>query len=477
MMRTCKSLHAMGLKPLLRSGVTVRSMKQLTEFCQFILDDLPLRARCLRKLSISMSLTDYIAHVDEQLLDAVEHRVGSLDLQKTPSEGLPLLVQILTHTTEVADLNIDSAEQLLQRHDGLVSGFAGLPRLRRLRMSSAGPKVLAMMRTIKANLREVHLDCFHQYSTSRTAVDVIPFSQSHHRTLEKLTVSYCNIRAPTENTVFLCMRELILRFTYGLDAALLSRCFPDLRHLELWHVRARHGNTPVHIRTANYGKCCERSWLALDHLSGDLNALFALAFTRRVKLLDIRFPPQAAILTMPRLHTLLSETSPSHLRLYLGYNRNGFSPTEIAQLLATPSALRITHLLLDIRLGNWTGTADALQVCHCGNSKLHVLIVLFRTASCLCCLLCLSSSLLFAWANCLSHRELRNPRHLSQCMILTTMQDWSIPSLSITTCSRYVCRSVQRIPGTSRFTCQARRHSTGRWCGSWETSRWGGLMR
>lgn len=352
LMRVSRAFYDMAIGPLLLRGVMIRSKRQLAAFCVFILKATTSRSSYLRELFIEIWNDDLVCYEEEVLSNDIRYQDM---IPKHPSEGMRLLGRVLTHATQLTDLGVSNSEELLQRYPHLVSDFANLPRLRRLTVTSCGPHTRSMLTSLKSSLIEVSFNGYGVYE------DPISSIWTHCDTLEKVKLLYCQLRAQTTDVIFSRVRALSLEHLHGADTALLSKAFPNLRYLQLNHTVFPQ-DTLEQLRAANERGCRNGSWLALKHLGGNLEELFGLAVPRRLKRLEIgSLSAEPATVILPRLHTLISDTTPSHLLLHVRFNKH-FTTAEARRLLSVPAASHISHLVLSISLDRLPGSASELQV-------------------------------------------------------------------------------------------------------------------
>ncbi|KAI0698690.1 hypothetical protein C8Q76DRAFT_244351 [Earliella scabrosa] len=342
MMKTSKALYAAGLRPLLRHGVTLKNEALLTSFCQFILRDVSTRAPLVRKLYVNYTIESNYDEddIDEDEDEDDEDADNESEDPPAPSQGLRLLISVLSSTSKLEDLSMDSCEEFLQREKGLFKAITALKSLRRLQLASIEERAAALVDEVKSSLVEIDLFCHSEEADESN--NPVPIVKRHAGTLEKLSASY--VQLDDLDTQFPKLRALALRVISDFQTATLRQAFPNLKYLEL--SRLHYGDADE-LRTENQEGAGLEPWEHLEHLCGDLDALYGLALSptqvRRVDVLDVSGSEQE----LGKLHTLLAETSPSRLWLCPATTRK-MTPAQLSELLKDPAARTLTHLALDI---------------------------------------------------------------------------------------------------------------------------------
>lgn len=340
--QTCKALHRGSIRPLLRQGVTLASVQQLRSFCTFILNDVATRAPLVRILSLLISKAD----------------VGS-------SADIPL-PEVLKHMTALETLRIDDAAAMFKRITDFDGAFSGLTTVRTLQMNGLGMTSWAAFYESKFTLREIEINCA-EIDGRGWVRDLIYIVNRHQATLEKLSARWCEICGENDGAVFPRIRALALHeFKYH-DVSTLRQAFPNLRYLELEdRMDWPQSNHPEEFRKQNCASHAGEagSWDNLSHLCGQLDVLYDLALPpctlKHVDVDQVGSSPQ----DLQRLHTLISDTSPSRLMVRTGRFEWHilFETGKVSALLDVPAAASITHFVLDMFLDFLRGTEDELLV-------------------------------------------------------------------------------------------------------------------
>ncbi|RPD63559.1 hypothetical protein L227DRAFT_599177 [Lentinus tigrinus ALCF2SS1-6] len=350
MSRASKKLHAASIGYLLLPGVTISTGAQLASFTAFLSSDVATRAPKVRKLYFKLGVdeSDLIADMDGE------------DKMIWFPKNIRLVGTVLRKTTQLEDLSIDSCEELLQCERGIFKAIIVLKNLRRLRVSSIGELTASVFDKVKSSLVEIDYDCYHgEMDSSEEPDDPTGTIDRHRSTLQRLSASYVQVQ--DTDCDFPHVRALALRRIFLYDAGVLRKVFPNLEYLEL--SPGVHGFDDYElVREASREDYVDGTWNALQHLCGSLEALYGLALTRGVKRVDVDDIDLTSE-CLARLHTLITDTSPSHLLMHVGYGDEAdkVEGAKIGELLAIPEASCITHLVLDLCLSTLTGSPDHLM--------------------------------------------------------------------------------------------------------------------
>ena len=414
MMRTCKDLYEFGVKHLLHFGVHVRTEEQLTSFCKFILCSPSTRARHVRTLGISIkrdlqelcspldpwgdsdsdeetiTSSNEDLYVDEtglnwedhaDLLDEVLNQRGwprraspqvtVTDEFRQKTEGAVLLADVLGETKNLEELRIGYCEELFELaqmggemrnwgSDRLQAAIAGLTSVRRLRIASFGLRTLSLLPTMRTPLVEVDINFY--YTVIEQHPDFLDILSPFCGTLRKVTVwhvdLYIDFIGLQDNTPrFPHVHTLSIRRVDGLSLSVLVFAFPNIQVLEitdLWLDDTTYPPDVHEARDENLAVPDEELWPELQHLSGDIYALYALGLTRHVHRLDIsEMHLDEELSTM--LHSTLETVRPARLLLHIGYPSTGQhadpeldAEVPLEQVLDIPSSFGISHLAVDI---------------------------------------------------------------------------------------------------------------------------------
>ena len=346
-----KALHSVGVRQLLRLGVTIATDSQLASFAAFISGDVPGRAPYVWKLYIKLDVDpigdDESAFGDEEMGDEDEDS----------SESLRMLGDILRQTTALEDLSIDSCEELLEREPAVLEAIIALKKLRRLQVSSVGELTSSILEKIKSSLVEVDLHCYSEEMDEPD--DPVSIIEPHRTTLERLSASYVEVQ--DTDTDFPRLRALALRKFSSFDPLVLRKLFPNLVYLEL-SPGVDDIEDPEELRAAIREEHVEEPWNALDHLCGSVHALYGLGVAQKVERVDVDdLTMQGGPLT--RLHTLIADTTPSRLLVHIGYGPSApFDGAALAGLLPVLEVSSITHLVLDLCLSTLQASLASLMV-------------------------------------------------------------------------------------------------------------------
>ncbi|OJT07185.1 hypothetical protein TRAPUB_1957 [Trametes pubescens] len=336
-------------------GVSIRTDKHLVSFCLFMRHNLPGCAHYLTKLSICIPRC------------IIDSNGGSADGPDT-FKLCPLLVPILSQLSHLDDLSIDYCEELLESDERLLDTFSALKTVRTLRVTSFGFLTYDLVETIQSPLVNVHVDGACPAGETLTGGShIMPnplwMLNRHQATLEKVFIRYFDLRAeyvrsnPTRS-VFPRVSALALIECCVDERSVLVDAFPNLRYLEFTGERtdAEGGNNPLlHIDEAyELNNPDLRCWAHLDHVYGDLDALYALGLRCSVTRLDVVCVMSED--TIINMRIVIADVLPSRLIVHCGLpgdrNESAIFYNELTYLLHYEPDHTITHIGVDLGLGS-----------------------------------------------------------------------------------------------------------------------------
>ncbi|OJT12995.1 hypothetical protein TRAPUB_10472 [Trametes pubescens] len=344
LMRSCKTLCALGAKRLLLPGVTIRSDANLVSFSHFMLRDHAARTPHLRRLFLCIEL---------QLLD--DDGSGSVYecdpeiIEQEMLKGGRLLSRVLRRATALEHLTIHFCEELLEREESLVDALIALRNVRYLHISSYGLRAHEVVAEINSPLVHIKVDC--SSSGGDHVVDIGQTLARHRDTLEKITTWDVNLMAgfisleEDEDIFFPHVHSLCMRSSLALDLSYLVDAFPNVRSLEVSNVYLDDSSTSdsaSHLRDINLATT--DIWRGLDYLCGDEWSIYILGLQCPVKRLDV------AMDGFGWLDILVANARPTHFVLHCGFAetvRFGASLWELPEALVSVTG-STTHLGLDL---------------------------------------------------------------------------------------------------------------------------------
>ncbi|KAL1943439.1 hypothetical protein VTO73DRAFT_4514 [Trametes versicolor] len=341
-MRSCKLFSIVGARRLLRqAGVTLRTAAHLDSFCHFMLRDLDKRATALHHLFLCVELR--IADVDDT--EAAEKE------EEEVRRGAALLVRVLRRATGLQHLAIYFCEELLQRDEALVDALVSLEHVKQLIIYSYGIRAHDVITGIRSPLVHVNVDC---YTSTEHDIDLAQTLARHRNTLETVTAWGVNLTAQFlardgehNGIVFPRVHALSIRSPIALDRAALMYAFPNVRTFEVAGVRLDARDPRVTIRqlvVANHR--VYTAWSKLNHLCGDVYALFMLGLGRHaVRRVDVEWDVKGwdSLLAGP-----LIRARPTHLVLHWGFKGGDLDYWETVTRLLRKFTRDVTHLGIDL---------------------------------------------------------------------------------------------------------------------------------
>ncbi|KAI0369602.1 hypothetical protein BV20DRAFT_967906 [Pilatotrama ljubarskyi] len=357
MMRTCTTLYTLGVKYLLSFEVIIDNVPSLNSFGQFMLRDLGERARYLWSLDVVIEFY-WIGDIGESespgSADSYQQVFNLVDDEELL--GAHMLVEIIRAASALDTLRIDYCELLLSRNNDLISAIAGLPALRHLHLTSFGTRTLDICQTITAPLVEVKVDCFFDGCESAEMCGITDMFHAQRLTLEKLTARYVDLTEPfvelgVDTIQFPNVHSLCLSCSYVYSLPVLSHVFPRLRVLQVYDTDDWGGDVEAdELHEANAASLSP-SWPALEHLSGDIKALYMLNIPCPADRVDIimGLDDDAA----DQLDELIESTRPTHLGLHIGFRPEDVYAADHNLLgyllnISAEALERLTSLVIDL---------------------------------------------------------------------------------------------------------------------------------
>ncbi|OJT12996.1 hypothetical protein TRAPUB_10473 [Trametes pubescens] len=364
LMRSCKTLCALGAKRLLLPGVTIRSDAVLVSFSRFMLRDLAARIPHLRRLFLCIELQI----IDDDGSGSV-YECDPEIIEQEMLKGGRLLSRVLRRATALEHLTIHFCEELLEREESLVDALIALRNVRYLHISSYGLRAHEVVAEINSPLVHVNVDC--SASNTHHDVDIAQTLARHRNTLEKVTAWDINLMAndmmfvppqaddsDSDEIVFPHVHSLCIRSSLALDLGYLAHSFPNLRSLDVADVRLTGRYTldhASHLRDTNVATA--EGWRSLDHLCGDDLSLNILGLKHSVKRLDVELD------NLGWLDDPVTDARPTHFLLH-----GGFATENIELLWDLEDALpvvaansSITHFGLDMYSNELGPDADDIM--------------------------------------------------------------------------------------------------------------------
>ncbi|EIW52440.1 uncharacterized protein TRAVEDRAFT_75396 [Trametes versicolor FP-101664 SS1] len=341
LMRSCKTLCALGAKRLLLPGVTIRSDAALVSFSRFMLRDLAARSPHLHRLFLCIEL---------QLID--DDGSGSVYacdpeiIEQEMLKGGRLLYRVLRRATSLQHLTVHFCEELLEREESLVDALVALESVRYLHISSYGLRAHEVVAEIHSPLVHINVDCA---SSADQAVEIGHALARHRETLEKITAWDVNLLVELveedDDIVFPRVHSLCLRSSLTLDLSYLVGTFPNVRSLEVVNVYLEDGSPSENasqLRDRNLATT--DTWCGLDYLCGDEWSIYILGLQCPVKRLDVTLDG------MGWLGPPVANVRPTHFLLHCGFAEEAHSGSFLWELPEELVGMNgsITHLGLDL---------------------------------------------------------------------------------------------------------------------------------
>ncbi|OCH83914.1 hypothetical protein OBBRIDRAFT_840103 [Obba rivulosa] len=315
---TCRTLYVEGTKLLLRRQINLNH-RNIRSFCTWVLANDGWRAPFLRRISVNLSSVrkrETLFEVEEPLARvlALVENLASISLSYTLYQASPEVIEAISRLTNLKSLSL---------HDG-------------------HPSYIKMVSDMCSPFVHVYLGC----STGFFSLHDEMFRFRDHLKAIRLYRSYLGDAA----TNFPSVHSLEMRWVQPEDFNLIPILFPNLIHLgirdiatfELEDAQVEENR----IRQATRHRVAY-PWPSLAYVSGSLQTLYMLAFTRFIRRVDIRE------LWIPELQRggwftfVLSATQPTHLSLDLIHPR--FAPKHLDLPGLLLAASQVTHLRLECR--------------------------------------------------------------------------------------------------------------------------------
>lgn len=368
-MQASRMLYSLGMGPLLRMGVSIRTHKHLLSFCHFMPRNLPGCAQYLTKLSICIPRYSFA--------DA-GGSVNGLETFKL----CPLLVPIVSQLTHLDDLSIDYCEKLLHADERLLDTLSALKTVRTLRVTTFGYLTHELVNTIQSPLVSVHVDGVWPLvggivtTGSQLFPNPLEMLDRHQATLEKVFIRFCDLTAEVVRlspitSVFPRVSALALMDCRVDERSVLVNAFPNLRYLEVTVTCKREDieseDAPLpHIDDAyDLNRANLRCWPHLDHVYGDPDALYALGLHCTVTRIDF----MCVLYEDPvlNLRTVVVDVRPSRVIVHCGLPGNlkddDINDLDLTCLVGYEPNHTVTHLGVDLGLGSLSYDPILYQVC------------------------------------------------------------------------------------------------------------------
>ncbi|KAI0759243.1 hypothetical protein BD413DRAFT_722529 [Trametes elegans] len=371
LMRSSWTLYFVGIKRLLRLGVSIYTDEELVGFCQFMARNLPRCADFLTSLFICIERN----RIDNEILSRYTYELDDSDDSADLLEGAPLLLPTIAQCTSLQNLTIHFCEELLECDDRLMEAFASLTTLRQLRVSSFGLRTYDFVSTVRSPIVDIHVGCealTQDVIWSQFLILPDPFImlRQHCTTLERISLRAVDTTElfvyldGTPLTVFPRVHTLAIGGSRVLERTVLVDAFPNLRSLEVINTVFDYlymENPPTEEEAHEMNRDDEDEdevWPYLDHLSGDADSLYVLGVNRPVGRLDIACDFRYDY--VEHLHETIEDLHPPRLLIRRGYNQRGYDgapgmlqiqPVELEDVLSSllPAELHeITHFGLDV---------------------------------------------------------------------------------------------------------------------------------
>ncbi|PIL30606.1 hypothetical protein GSI_07307 [Ganoderma sinense ZZ0214-1] len=304
---TCRILYHEGAKFALKKPIRILNGDQLASFLQFLLAEDLSRCRYLRQLELWDSYAE--------------------------AEDVQVLVKTLPLLTNIENLRLASAEELLKGFPALVPPFAALTSLQYLHISAAKEVTCGLLSALRSPLVSLQVDFLSDDDVKMWDVlDEDQWSQYHPTkllanfaaTLEELHCMawYTNQEDAWPTTVYPKMRKLAIELhDFPLRIDPFIRAFPNLT--DLYVATEYHGEVySVDIDVSHNRNVAHQlgavnasgAWPHLECFHGRLFDLYALGLTCHISRVDILSPLEGQRHTV-MLERMLHYVKPLHLKL------------------------------------------------------------------------------------------------------------------------------------------------------------------
>ncbi|TFK83579.1 hypothetical protein K466DRAFT_665733 [Polyporus arcularius HHB13444] len=263
-MRTCSTLHKLGIKPLLDRDVVLDELATVISFCHFLAANNYSRAHLWRSLVLKpfpMSTTTSTA-----LCSAMRHAIR---LRKLTICGFD---RLRDHVPEIIDI------------------LANMRQIRKLKVEAREPTtaLIGFLDTFRSNLTSVSIwedqeTKIHSHGSTPRAFNLLKHLRLSHSTLRSVCVHHLDMTG-CDGIVLPEVRYLEAVAVSRIPPTdVLVRAFPKLTRLSLSGAvkyKANNHDAYVHRREANIQAQNQRGkWTRLESVSGSMVDVFSLGLT------------------------------------------------------------------------------------------------------------------------------------------------------------------------------------------------------
>ncbi len=293
LMAASRALYSHGARFLLREPPHIETQQQLLSFLAFLSAQTDVRSKFLRHLELS-PLYSWSTPACVRLADALSR----------------------IHTLQ--SLTISGRYYGCLADPELISALAALPSLQELRVHSYGLDCLDLLKTLRAQVRRLIVDCpayyneniFNKFADDDewTAHHPIVVLEHSAPTLEELSISCWSTHpdpevAPSPNIIYPRMHTLSIKYGSLPVVLPLIRAYPNLEHLS-FDFRYASPDEIEEYRLCNLNQqiLAGCTWRHLRAFAGDLADLYVLGLTCAIERVTLRTP--AVYLGWPGTHRL-----------------------------------------------------------------------------------------------------------------------------------------------------------------------------
>lgn len=262
-MRTCKTVHSVGIPALLKENIAFPTQSKLASFCDFILADAPVRAKHIRDLTFCDSLG--------------EVPKGSVLVNK--------FAQVLHHATRLEKLTFHSCDEFVASDPKILHAFAGLTSVKDLTVREAETALTDMVKQMQSPVEKAKISPNYIVESDYNPLPVLSPFQA---TLRELSACQWFGEGDKANLRELYPNTSRLDFTFWtyLNLVPMIRAFPNVRHLSLHRLDYDGLNNETELREENEGHK-DIQWKHLDHIEAEDLSLYVSALKAEVKVLDL----------------------------------------------------------------------------------------------------------------------------------------------------------------------------------------------
>ncbi|KAI0923611.1 hypothetical protein AcV5_009101 [Taiwanofungus camphoratus] len=268
-MRTCRTLHSAGVKPLLDFGVhlEVHRFHQVESFHQFMFSGKSPRFPLLRSFSL---------YADE-----------------VSPNSVGLLIDILMNSNRLEILHLYPCEYILELDPCLSSLFSNLESIKELFIGVVDEKTFAMLEDFQSSLRKAEISLINPDDEQDKPEDILPLLVNSSSSLQELELFESEI---THRTVqYPHLHTLTLWESYMENVDDLLYAFPNLRKLKIptdlentysW----MEPEVQEQLHQSNRESQLHCSWADQEYVKSRANIVYTLGLACKIHHLDLDSP-------------------------------------------------------------------------------------------------------------------------------------------------------------------------------------------